>query len=153
MERIVVTFEETAKADKNMAWDGDTAIMELRKWSSTDGSGDKDKIDWAKYRRGFTWYDGKKPEDFGSYKLPHHRVIDSQLVVVWSGCHAAMGALHGAREGVDIPEDEQQGCHNHLAKHYAMFGEEPPEMKTKKLLHSFFSDIVKHRRRYIDNRK
>ena len=148
--RTVVSYEATTKAGKEMAWEGDTAVMELRKWASKDGSGDKEQMDWTKYRRGFTWYDGADVENFGSYKLPHHRVIDGQLVVVWRGVVAAMSALNGGRGGVDIPEDEKSGCHSHLAKHYEQFDEVPPELK--KMADSFFSDIVKNRKPYQDNR-
>ena len=149
--RAVVAYEATAKADKNMAWDGNTAEHEMRNWASKDGSGEKTQMDWAKYRRGFAYYDAKNPEDFGSYKLPHHRVIDGQLVVVWHGCASAMAVCNGAMGGVDVPEDERPGIYNHLAKHYAQFEEQPPELK--KAADSFFSDMFGNRRRYQDNRK
>ena len=43
---------------------------------------------------------------------------------------AAMNALvSGARGGVDIPEKDRRAVYDHLAKHYADFGKEPPDYK------------------------
>ncbi|MEM4189577.1 MAG: hypothetical protein QW544_03570 [Candidatus Caldarchaeum sp.] len=121
-----VPFEATKKADEGRSWDRDRAVASLRKWASKDGSGEKDTIDWSRYRRGFAWYDESDAENFGSYKLPHHEVLDDELVVVWRGVAAAMAALFGARGGVDIPSDDRRPVYNHLAKHYEQFGKEPP---------------------------
>lgn len=111
------------------AWDADAAVARIRRWASSDGSGDKDKIDWAKYRQAFAWYDEDEPENFGSYKLPHHDVVDGKFVAVWRGVVAAMAALFGARGGVDIPEEDRRGVYDHLAKHYRDAGREPPEFR------------------------
>lgn len=116
--------------DEEGGWDADAAEKRLRKWASSDGSGDKDKIDWGKYAEGFAWYDDSDPENFGSYKLPHHDVRDGKFVVVWRGVAAAMAALMGARGGVRIPESDRKKVYNHLAKHYREFGKEPPEYKS-----------------------
>jgi hypothetical protein len=126
-----VAPHDTAKAPEGAAWDGAAAEGRLRKWASSDGTGDKGKVDWAKYREGFAWYDGAAGEDFGSYKLPHHDVADGRLVVVWGGVAAAMGALAGARGGVSIPEGDVAGVRAHLAKHYEQFGKEPPAEAAK----------------------
>ncbi|MEM4497323.1 MAG: phage capsid protein [Nitrososphaerota archaeon] len=125
----VVPFEATKKAPVERDWDDDRARMSLRKWASSDGSGDPDKIDWSKYARGFAWYDAENRETLGAYKLPHHEVIDGELCVVWRGVVAAMAALMGARGGVDIPTDERRGVYNHLAKHYEQFEREPPSFE------------------------
>ena len=127
--RGAVASHNPAKADKELAWDGDAAKTALQKWASSDGSGDKDKISWSKYRTGFAWYDEEKPEELGSYKLPHHTIIDGELKTVWSGVVAAMAALNGARTEVDIPEGDRIGVYNHLSAHYHQFEEEPPELK------------------------
>ena len=124
-----VPFEATPKADEGRSWDADRAVASLRKWASRDGSGEKDTIDWAKYRRGFAWYDEDDAENFGAYKLPHHEVIDGRLVVVWRGVAAAMAALMGARGGVDIPASDRRAVYNHLARHYEQFDKEPPDFE------------------------
>lgn len=112
-----------------MAWDGNAAVTELRKWASSDGTGDKETINWTKYKLGFAWFDDENKEDFGSYKLPHHTVEGGTLKTVWKGVVAAMAALNGAREGVDIPEADRQPTYNHLAAHYRQFDETPPDLK------------------------
>ena len=116
-----------SKAPEDHEWDADAAVQRIRKWASSDGSGDKDKIDWKKYRQAFAWYNAQDPENFGSYKLPHHDVIDGKLVVVWRGVAAAMAALRGARGGVDIPRSDYDAVYRHLARHYGQFDKELPE--------------------------
>lgn len=74
------------------------------------------------------WVDEENPDTKGAYKLPHHLATD-QHSLVWRGLTAAMGALLGARGGVDIPDNERRGVYNHLAKHYAEFDETPPEFR------------------------
>ena len=139
----VVPFEATPKAPENRPWDKNRAIRSLRKWASSDGSGDPDKINWKKYARGFAWYDTNAADTLGAYKLPHHEVIDGQLMVVWRGVAAAMAALLGARGGVQVPESDRKGIYNHLANHYKQFDKEPPEFKeyTEDELKELFPEV------------
>lgn len=74
-----------------------------------------------------TWVDAENADAKSGYKLPHHRA--EGLNTVWRGVRAAMGALLGARGGVDIPEGDRKGVYNHLVKHYQEFTKEPPEFK------------------------
>jgi HK97 family phage prohead protease len=120
-----VAGHETAKADEGDEWDGAAAVASLQKWASSDGSGDKDKINWAKYRQGFTWFNGEDAENIGAYKLPHHKA-DGGLKVVWRGVAAAAAVVMGGRGGVDIPEGDMDGVKAHLGRHYAQFDKEPP---------------------------
>lgn len=123
-----VAANETPKAPEGQGWDAEAAEQRIRKWASSDGSGAKEKIDWVKYREGFAWFNAEDPEDFGSYKLPHHDVIEGELRVVWRGVAAAMGVLMGARGGVDIPQADRGAVYRHLAAHYRQFEREPPEL-------------------------
>ena len=124
-----VQVHEADLAPLDRPWDKERAIASLRKWASRDGSGSKESIDWAKYRLGFAWYDERDPENFGSYKLPHHELIDGRFCTVWRGVAAAMAALFGARGGVNIPEEDRPGVYRHLAAHYKQFGKTPPSME------------------------
>ena len=126
-ELTVVSPHDPPKADEARSWDGDAARRRLARWASSDGSGDKDKMDWTKYARGFTYYDSEERENFGAYKLPHHDIINGRFVTVWTGVRAAMGALMGARGGVDIPANEEGRAYAHLANHYRQFQRDPPE--------------------------
>lgn len=136
ISKAVVPFKPTQKASEDRSWDKTAAISRLRKWASKDGTGNKDTIDWAKYRQAFAWYDPNDAKNFEGYKLPHHDVENGQLVVVWAGVRAAMAALMGARGGVNIPDSDRKGVYNHLAKHYKQFEKEPPEFKELELLDS-----------------
>jgi uncharacterized protein CbrC (UPF0167 family) len=113
--------------DDSDPWDAQEAEVRLRQWASSDGSGAKETIDWSKYREGFAWYDENDPENFGSYKLPHHDIVNGRFSVVWRGVVAAMAALRGARGGVNIPAEDKQAVYNHLRRHYEEFGKEAPE--------------------------
>lgn len=111
------------------SWQGDAARVSLARWASSDGTGDKDKINWGKYSRGFTWFDSARVDQLSAYKLPHHVARDGQLIAIWSGVTAAMAALLGARGGVDIPDSDRRGVYNHLARHYRDHDREVPEFR------------------------
>ncbi len=98
------------------AWDGAKARMELRRWASSDGSGDPDKINWNKFRRGFAAVDS--PSDkLGSFWGPHHRIHNGTLMTQRSGVIAAFGAAKGARAGAGRPD-----ALAHLNAHRRQFG-------------------------------
>jgi len=100
----VLPYQESRKAPEDEEWDS--------------------KYDIDQLKRACAWFDSENSDVKGSYKLGHHRPDGT---VVWRGVAAAMAALLGARGGVDIPADDQRGVYNHLSKHYADFGKEPPE--------------------------
>lgn len=103
-------------------WDAAAARNRLAKWASSDGSGKKEKMNWNKYAMGFLIIDGD-PENFGSYKYPHHDVRDGLLCVHKKGVIAAMAFLLRVRpSGVEA-------AYEHLAKHYRAMDMEPPKLK------------------------
>jgi len=112
-----------------VSWDKRRAIANLARWASTDGSGEKEKIRWSKFAKGFGWFDPEKKTAFSGYKLPHHDIVDGNFVAVWRGVTAAMAALFGARGGVKIPDKDRKPVYNHLAGHYKDAGKEPPPFK------------------------
>lgn len=113
-------------ADRSVDWDGDAARRELAKWASSDGSGDKDKVDWSKYARGFFYVDSSRREDFGGYKLPFARPINGKLTAIPKGIFAAAAAIQGARGGVSIPESDLPAVKSRIAAYYRRLGETPP---------------------------
>lgn len=74
------------------------------------------------------WVNSEEKDKKSSYKLPHHKAKGDHSLV-WRGTSAAMGALLGARGGVDIPDNDRKGAYNHLKKHYAEFDKEAPDFK------------------------
>lgn len=128
-ELRAVPFAEHSTVDG--AWDANAAVQRLRKWASSDGSGDTDKMDWGKYSQGFTIVDGPA-ENFGSYKLPHHDVVDGKLVDAKRGVYAAASVIQGGRGGVNMPAGDEAAVKAHIAKHYAQWDDKAPwEQKTK----------------------
>ena len=123
-------------------WDATKSIKQLRKWASSDGSGNPDTIDWNKYRKGFFWRDDENKDKFTAYKLPYCYVQDGKLVAVKRGLFAVMGALMGARGGVDIPEADRKKVYNVLVKYYKKMDVEPPEYKVVKFFYEAFVSIL-----------
>jgi hypothetical protein len=104
----------TPKASKNSEWDD---AAERRRAGVED------------LRVMSAWVDSSNPDIKASYKLPHHR-SGGDHPVVFRALSAAVGALNGARGGVDIPDDDRKGVYEHLAKHYRDdFDEEPPDLR------------------------
>ena len=121
-----VPADDIPTVDENIEWDGDDAKKKLAMWA---GGLEKDKVDWDKYKRGFAWFDSEAKDNFTSYKLPHHTVIDGKIVTVWNGVRSAMGALLGASGGTDIPVEDGEKVYNHLKNEYTKFKKDVPEFK------------------------
>lgn len=82
----------------------------------------------------YAWSDNSPAEKFEDLKLPHHKASkDGVGPAIWKGIVAAMGALMGARGGVDVPEEGRKSIYNHLAKHYAQYDQTPPDFKMVQL--------------------
>ena len=107
-------------------WNGARARSQITRWA---GGPDPEDINFRRFRQGFAWFDEEAAESLASYKLPHHLVVDGELVSNQRGTVAAMAVLLGARGGIDIPDRERRGVYNHLAREYALHEIEPPEFK------------------------
>lgn len=125
----VVQYQDLPLADENTPWDGSNARKNVAKWQSSDGSGDKDKIDWSKYRKAFLWYSADKPDSMSEYKFPIADVINGKLKAVPKGIMTAAQILQGAMGGTDIPEEDQKKMKTHLEKYYEKMGKKAPWQK------------------------
>ncbi len=80
--------------------------------------------------------DGIWPKKKQNYFLPHHKLIDGEIVLVWGGVRAAMQRLLQTWSRVLKGDVESkidfEGAYEHLAGHYKYFGKELPEKPTKK---------------------
>jgi hypothetical protein len=112
----VIPYKDLGKQPEDTAWDGPAQIREA-------------DVDVLKII--CTWFDGEDAENKGAYKLPHHAAAGKHPAN-WKGVSAAMGALLGARGGVDVPSGDRKGIYNHLKKHYAQFDKEAPEFRDYK---------------------
>jgi len=121
----VVPFKATPTLPDSASWNANESKRRIKDWAKkTDGD-----ISFAKYRRAFAWFDHENSEKLTSYKLPHHDVRGSELVVNWRAVASAMASLLGARGGVNIPDSEKRGIYNHLKKHYAQYDRPVPEFR------------------------
>lgn len=127
-QKGAVPVHHVEEVDDSPSWDGDAAVMSLRKWASSDGSGDKDKIDWNKYKLGFAWFDSAAPEEFTSYKLPHHVVRDGKFMLSRRGLFAAMQRF----PNTDLTGDS--AVYQHFAAHYRDIDEEPPKFRKSEVV-------------------
>lgn len=100
------------------AWDAAAAVDRWKKWASSDGSGDKEKI-----AKCFLWFDDKDPENFGSYAFPHHDIVDGKPVTVWAGVVAAAARIDQSK---GIPAGDIAKMKAHLAEHYKEFDKVAP---------------------------
>lgn len=111
--KAVVPYADHGTADESTSWDAGEQVK---------AAGD----DLAKLKAMCAWYDASEEDKKSSYKLPHHEA--DGLRAVWNGVRAAMGAMAGARGGVQIPEGDRRGVISHLAKHYRAFGKDVPDV-------------------------
>ena len=116
----VTTFQDLPLADRDRTWDGAAAEKRVRAWA------DAEEAPNAKYRDAHVWYDGDKPDNFGSYKLLVADVIDGRLTAVPRAVMAAGAVMDGSRGGVDLPRSDVDRVKSHLAKYYAKMGDPPP---------------------------
>lgn len=116
-------------APKERGWDGTKAEKNIRKWASSDGSGNKEKIDWAKYKKAFSWYDPNDKENFGAYKMAFVDIVNGNPKAVFRALSTIVAVLNGAREGVDIPDNDKKAVYRLMQHYYKKFDEEPPELR------------------------
>ena len=107
-----------APEDTAWGWDTDTANEVLG-----------DPPDWERYAMAHLWVDTANPERRASYKLPFAKMVNGELHIVFRGVAAAMGALNGARGGVDIPDADRSKVYDRITKLYQRFDKEPPELR------------------------
>lgn len=117
-EKELAAATNLSIADGNPAWSGSAAKKNVAKWASSDGSGDKDKMNWSKYAKAFFWVDAENKESFGGYKLPFADVIDGELKAIPKGVMAAGAVIQGSRGGVSIPADSLDGVKKVVSSYY-----------------------------------
>lgn len=110
-------------ADEDMSWSASEATKAVKAWATSD-----DKIDFSKYKKAFFYVDDGGGDKQGDYHLPFATVVSGDLKAVWNGVAAAMGALNGARGGVDIPEGDKESVYKEISTYYKRFDKTPPDL-------------------------
>src|SRR5262245_49725049 len=85
----VTRFQDLPLAERDREWDVDAADKRVRAWADAENEPD------AAYRDAHLWYDGDKPDNFGSYKLLIADVVGGSLKAVPRGIMAAGNVLQG----------------------------------------------------------
>lgn len=122
-------FMDLDLADEGLPWDKSKAMRMMREFASSDGSGDKSKMDWAKFAQGFFWFDDNNSDNFEGYKLPFCFVEEGKLLAVPRGVFAAAAATRGARGGVRLPEADTAKVQSNIEKYYKKMGRPSPYEK------------------------
>lgn len=104
---------------RDRAWMSGEADARVRKWASSDGSGTKDTIDWAKYASTHFWRDDSNKTNFTGYKLGFVDIVDGKPYAIWHGVAAAAAVMQGSRGGVEIPEADRAGVKRKIEAYYA----------------------------------
>ena len=140
--KLMVPKVVNTPKDDSPRWDWD--------WAK-DGNAIIEKLGWRGLAEACAYVDKENyeldpedglPHNKQAYKLPHHKLIDGKLTLVWGGVSAAMKALLGARGGADIPVKDRKRVYNHLAAHYKAFDKEPPEFHLEEEVDKQMEDKV-----------
>ncbi len=129
ISKSVVPYTGTPTASRERTWNAGAAIKRFSKWA---GGPDKEKVSWSQYRRMFARYDVDNAADFGSYRGPHHDIIDGDPHTVFRGVAALAVTIAGGSDGTPWPEDEFAGIIAHAEKHYKQFDEKAPWQRDEK---------------------
>jgi hypothetical protein len=116
----VTTFQDLPLADREREWDGAAAEKRVRRFTGAEDGPN------ARYRDTHVWYDGDKPDNYGSYKLLIADVVDDKLVAVPRGVMAAGAIMQGSHGGIDLPKGDVDRVKSHLAKYYSKMGDTAP---------------------------
>ncbi len=88
-------------ADRNYEWDSSNAEKRIREYTESENE------PAASYNRYFMYFDNGRSKFFDAYKLPFVDIIDGEPHIVPRAIFAIAGVLEGAREGVNIPEQDK----------------------------------------------
>lgn len=94
-------------ADPNRKWDGAAARARARKWASSDGSGDLDKVSLTKYGGVFFWH-ASSPKKLGDFKFPYADIINGGPKVVRAACQNALARVPSS----NIPKEDKTKLQN-----------------------------------------
>ena len=128
--KSVPPYQDLPLADRQRAWDNDSAIGRVREWAGADDGSLSDPDVQKKYKQAFFWYDDANQDLFGAYKLPFADIIDGRLTAVPRGVFAAAAAMRGARGGVYLPEQDRPGVIRNIERYYAKMELDSPFTKS-----------------------
>lgn len=112
------SFTDLPLADNTKPWDKASAVKRVRAFTDSEDS------PTSRYKRSFFWFDSENSDNFTAYKLPFADVVGGRLVAVPRAISAVVGALKGARGGVNIPESDRAGVERHVNRYLVKMGKD-----------------------------
>jgi HK97 family phage prohead protease len=116
--KTATDFADLPLYDRDYRWDSSAALGRVRKWASSDGSGDVDTLDWEKYKEAFLWYDPQDDSSLQGFKLPMADITEGKLYAVPRAIFAVAAVLQGARGGVQISPEDQDHVKDTVDRYY-----------------------------------
>ena len=107
--------------DRERDWDEEGARDRIFRWA-----GWEDKPQPHKAQTAFFAYDDEKETNLTAYKLPFADVVGGELQAMPRGLFAVAQLLRGARDGIDLPEDDLRSIRRKVTTYYHKMGEEAP---------------------------
>jgi HK97 family phage prohead protease len=117
--KAVPPYKDYAIAD-DVAWDKAKSVKQIRE---NTNSGDEPS---SAYKNGFMWFDAENEDKYTAYKMPFVYWMDGSFKAVPKALSAIVGALSGARGGVDIPESDKTKIKAQINKYYSKMDRESP---------------------------
>lgn len=122
-----VSYKDLPLAPDDTEWDKSSAIADIK---SHTGSTDAPSSTYKNY---FMWYDASSPDNFGSYKLPYAKNVGGTMKAVPNALSAIVGAINGARGGLDIPDSDKASVKTNVSKYYKKMNKDDPFNASKDL--------------------
>lgn len=122
-------YHDFPLAPRDRTWDKTAAVNRCRQWASSDGSGDKDKMDWQKYRKVFFWHEAGTLSDFGQFKFPYCDIINGGPHVVHNAVQNALARIDGS----DIPADDKPAVRSVAERQMARFQNQNQSMDSSEI--------------------
>lgn len=125
--KAVQTNRDLPLAPEDYEWNQPAALVRVREYASSDGSGDKDTIDWSKYARAFMLVREGLEEDFGGYGYPYADVIDGRLYAHIRPVQIIANILAGGQGGGKLSPDDRRKMARVVKAYYDKADLELPE--------------------------
>ena len=123
-EVLSVVPIHSVEVQMDESWNASDALVNLSIRSTSDGSGDKGKMDWGEFSKGFGWVDLDAADTLTGYKYAHHLYNEDKFVASMAGVRAAMADL---LTDTSVVGKDAEAIYAHLANHYEDAGEKAPE--------------------------
>lgn len=127
--KTVIPFLDLPVAGKDLAWDPEKAVANLKEFTGSEDSPSAD------YKNGFLWFDKDNKDAFESYRLPIADIVKGKMVAVPRAVIAAASVLMEDAGSIDIKEADRAGVIKNVEKYYAKIGIDSPFDEEEK---SFF---------------